>query len=253
MNFFRKLSQILSKEEYRRNPVSQNLKLQQLTAISIGAINAEQTGYFCDSLSTGGRATEIKENLSEYYGIVDRDSAFETLNWLCLEGHRKYFDIIKKTILNKAESMGIIEAADIEHVQIYFSNLQAALPEFIEHVQIYFSNLQAALPELIQENILCSKADLSNSSIAAWDMGRLVLVTRCCFDVGYISEQEAWDYINRAYKVCKENYSSWEQLANGYLIGRAMWSGSNIALTGIIAIAKGLLQDEQSPWKECIF
>ena len=235
MSFFRKLSQILSKEEYRRNPVPQNLKLQQLTAINIGAINAEQTGYYCDSLSTGGRAAEIKENLSEYYGIVDRDSAFETLNWLCSEGHRKYFDIIKKTILNKAESMGIVEAADIEHVQIYFSNLQEALPE------------------LIQENILCSKADLSNSSIAAWDMGRLVLVTRCCFDVGYISEQEAWDYINRAYKVCKENYSSWEQLANGYLIGRAMWSGSNIALTCIIAIAKGLLQDEQSPWKECIF
>lgn len=41
--------------------------------------------------------------------------------------------------------------------------------------------------------------------------------------------------------------------ASGYVIGRAMWSGSNMSLTGIISITQGLLQDEESPWKQCLF
>ncbi|MCC3383549.1 DUF1266 domain-containing protein [Clostridiales bacterium AHG0011] len=29
-------------------------------------------------------------------------------------------------------------------------------------------------------------------------MGSLVLVTRCCFDAGYISDEEAWSYLFNA-------------------------------------------------------
>ena len=43
-------------------------------------------------------------------------------------------------------------------------------------------------------------------------------------------------------------YTSWEEFAAGYVIGRAMWSGSGMSLMGIISIAQGLLEDEESPW-----
>ena len=84
-------------------------------------------------------------------------------------------------------------------------------------------------------------------------MGRLVLVTRCCFDAGYITEEEAWRYILNARQASKEQYTSWHDFASGYVTGRAMWSGSNLSLTGIISITQGLLQDEESPWKQCLF
>lgn len=41
---------------------------------------------------------DIKENLSNYYDIIDRDSALETLKWLYVSGHRIYFDVVKEII-----------------------------------------------------------------------------------------------------------------------------------------------------------
>ena len=96
-------------------------------------------------------------------------------------------------------------------------------------------------------------AELYRQSIDAWDMGRLVLVTRCCFDAGYISDEEAWRYIFNARSLSQKVYTSWEEFASGYVIGRAMWSGNTMSLTGIIEIAQGLLQDDASPWIQCKF
>ena len=82
MNIFNMISKFFDDESYRKNPVPQNLSAEQFAAINIGAINAEQTEYFCDSLSTGSSVADIKENLSEYYDITDLETAVETLEWL---------------------------------------------------------------------------------------------------------------------------------------------------------------------------
>lgn len=240
MSFFGMLSKIFNSEEYRKNPVPQNLTPDQFAAINIGAINAEQTEYFCDSLPTGSDLDEIKDNLSNYYDISDRASALETLEWLYTSGHRVYFDAIK----------GVMSGRD---TQINAEGLDVEDAETEYRIQEYCSNLQEALEELMDEKFLEQQADLSQCSILAWDMGRLVLVTRCCFDAGYITEAEAWRYILGARQASKEQYASWDDFASGYVIGRAMWSGSNMSLTGIISITQGLLQDEESPWKQCAF
>lgn len=240
MSFFGMLSKLFNSEEYRKNPVPQNLTPEQFAAISIGAINAEQTEYFCDSLPTGSDVGEIKDNLSSYYDISDRTSALETLEWLYTSGHRVCFDAIK----------GIVSGRD---TQINAVGLDMGDAETEYRIREYCSNLQGAIDELIEEKFLKQQADLSRCSILAWDMGRLVLVTRCCFDAGYITEEEAWRYILNAHQASKEQYTSWHDFASGYVTGRAMWSGSNLSLTGIISITQGLLQDEESPWKQCLF
>ena len=237
MNFFGMLSNLFDSEQYRRNPVPQNLTPEQLAAINIGAINAEQTEYFCDSLTTGSDVDEIKENLSDYYDISDRDTALETLEWLYTSGHRVYFDIINRVVSGQDN-------------QIYADGLDE---DDIDRIREYISNLQESIDELMQEDFLKQRADLAKCSILAWDMGRLVLVTRCCFDAGYISDEEAWSYIRNARQASKEKYASWNEFAAGYVIGRAMWSGSNMSLTGIISITQGLLQDDESPWKQADF
>lgn len=201
-----------------------------MAAINIGAINAEQIGYYCDSLTTGSDVEDIKENLEDYYDITNRESALETLKWLYNEGHSVYFDKIK-------------EAVSEENAQFYCDNLESEETACIEE---YFFNLEDAVDDLIEE-------DLRRCSVVAWDMGRLVLVARCCFDAGYIFEEAAWRYINNARRTSKEHYNSWEEFARGYVIGRAMWSGSGITLNGIISIAQGLLEDEESPWKQIMF
>lgn len=239
MNVFNMISKFFDNEEYRKNPIPQNLSKDQFAAINIGAINAEQTGYFCDSLSTGSRVENIKENLSDYYNITNRETALETLEWLFASGHRVYFDLIK----------GVVSGRE---TQIDGNGLDE---DGIARIKEYISNLQESLDALIVYDFIKLKrpADLYQHSIAAWDMGRLVLVTRCCFDTGYISDEEAWHYIFNAHNLSQNVYISWKDFASGYVIGRAMWSGNTMSLTGIIAITQGLLEDEKSPWKQCEF
>ena len=219
MSFFSMLSDLFDSEEYRRDPIPQDLPPDRFAAISIGAINAEQTGYFCDSLRTGSGVEEIKDNLSSYYDIEDRDTALETLEWLYTSGHRVYFDNIKGILSGRGAPIAV-------------TGMDA---ETAERIREYSSNLQESIEELVEEKFLKQRADLA----------------RCCFDAGYISEEEAWRYILDARQASQGQYTSWEEFAAGYVIGRAMWSGSGMSLMGIISIAQGLLEDEESPWKRC--
>ena len=114
----------------------------------------------------------------------------------------------------------------------------------------YFMNLQSALPVLAENGYFSDVSEIAKVSITAWDMGRLVMVTRSCYDCSYINEEEAWAYIEDAHKACKEEYPDWNEFAKGYIFGRAMWSGNSEYLTGIMSIAEGLLSDEESPWKK---
>ena len=237
MGFFKVLASIWNDEKYRANPVPQRLSDKQLAALNIGAINAEQTMYFCDSLTTGADGDEIKENLSEYYGIEDRISALETLSWLYKRGHRVYFAALKPLAAGRAE---VADASALDE-------------EEQERLGEYLANIKEALPDLLERKFLRSAGELADISIIAWDMGRLVLVTRCCFEAGYIDEEEAWECINRAAASSRNAYASWREFAAGYVAGRAMWSGGGLSLDGIMDIAQGLLDDAASPWRKYAF
>lgn len=75
MSFFRKAKKVLSSKKYRENPNPENLSQERMAALNIGAINSEQTCYYCDSLTTGEKVYEIKGNLENFYDITDHDSS----------------------------------------------------------------------------------------------------------------------------------------------------------------------------------
>lgn len=233
MGFIRKLQKVFSNKQYRENP-HECLSGAKLAALNIGAINSEQTCYYCNSLTTGEQPEEIRENLENFYDITDHDSAIETLNWLYQRGHRVFFDAAKKVYAGTSEGID------------YGTLTEEEQENFME----YFMNLQSALQYLSEEGYFSDVSQIAEISILAWDMGRMVMVTRSCYDCGYISEDEAWKYIENTYQACRETYADWEQFAKGYIFGRALWSGVNMSLTGIISISEGLLKDENSPWKK---
>ncbi|UKS27874.1 DUF1266 domain-containing protein [Paenibacillus sp. HWE-109] len=233
MGFFKKIAGALSKKKYRKNPNAAVLTVEQYAALNVGAINAEQTMYFCDSLHTGSDKNEMRRNLADYYGIVDRDTALSTLDWLSSRGHRVYFEAIKQFISGLSTA---IDETDLEEEQ------KVSTYEYIQ-------NLNTSIEDLIKNKHIKKKVDLSTQSVVGWDMGRLVLVTRCCYELAYISEEEAWNYIRKAHRECQNTYLDWKEFADGYIIGRCMWGGSDMMRHGgIMGIAKGLLEDDESPW-----
>lgn len=93
--FFSKLLKVISHKKYQKNPLGKKLSPLQQSVLNIGAVNAEQTMFYCDSLETGSEKEEIRNNLAAYYDIIDEESALHTLEWLLERGHRVYFDVIK--------------------------------------------------------------------------------------------------------------------------------------------------------------
>ncbi len=217
--------------KYKSN-LNNRVPERQMAALNVGAINAEQTASYCDSLSTGLKLKSLVGNLASAYDILDRDSALDTLDWLKNRGHRHYFEAVKGLVAGKTNAI----------------DESVLLPEELPNTYEYINHMNSTIAKLIEEGFIQDKADLAKISILAWDMGRLVFVARCCQEVSFITENEAWDYINDAYGQCKEVYSSWEELGKGYIIGRCMWSGESMSLGVLMGICKDLIKDAKSPW-----
>lgn len=65
----------------------------------------------------------------------------------------------------------------------------------------------------------------------AWDIGRCANVIRWCYSSGYISEQTAWDFLDKNSRRAIKQYQSFGNFAHDYMLGRffgraklrAMW------------------------------
>jgi hypothetical protein len=65
--------------------------------------------------------------------------------------------------------------------------------------------------------------------IAAWDFGRYINLCRWGVVCGWITEQEAWDRIIPAARLLQSSYTSWDNFAADYLLGRNFWSPQDAA------------------------
>ena len=234
MGFFKKLIKVLMSGKYSKNTKAEELTTEQYTSLNIGAINAEQTMSFYNSLATGVDKSETTQNLANYYEIDDRETALETLQWFLDSGHRVFYEAIKGAVSEQSTNL----------------NGELLDNEQKESAQEYMQNLNETIEDLEGNGFIQNRADITKLSILAWDMGRLVLVARCCYDLGYITEDEAWDILKKAKDESCKVYKDWSEFGAGYIIGRCMWSGPSMMISGLIDITKGLIEDEDSPWKQ---
>jgi hypothetical protein len=64
----------------------------------------------------------------------------------------------------------------------------------------------------------------SNRSILAWDLGRNIALCRWGYDVGFLTEEEAWEKIMYYAKTIQPLYKSWEEYGYDYYMGRVFWA-----------------------------
>lgn len=239
IKFIKSASRILNTKSFLRNPQGSVITPMQQTAINIGAINGEQMMSYTNSLATGIPRQELAQKLMEYYGIGPMGTSAATLlNWLQNEGHRVLFEPMRHAFVYEDEKTWKNTAKTV------FSNSENA-----ERSLEFLNNLNESIDTLIKEGFIKKRSDIEMISVLAWDLGRLVSIARCSYDCNYISKDEAWKYINTALSESRTAYNNWEDLALGYVVGRAMWGGNSLSFGGIIDITKKLLESEESPWK----
>ncbi|MDR0811333.1 MAG: DUF1266 domain-containing protein [Paludibacter sp.] len=205
--------------------------------ILTGAIYADQQGAYLNTLKAdvGSKFYTI---LSEGWDINGKDTAIEKLDYLRYKGYAYYFPTVVKA--SKAGS-------DEEAKQIIISEMTTQ--EDAEKAYDQTCNLKESIGTMKNLNLITHEDDIEKYGVVGWDAGRLIFIARLCCDAKYITEEEAWEYIDVAYSQAQNTFNSWEELAKSYVIGRFFWQGKD-ADDGIQTIAENLLSSAKSPWTQ---
>jgi hypothetical protein len=224
---------------FPKNSGGAALTTAEQRVLNIGAILSGTRLEYTNSLETSKNAKSSKrerDSLERQWGIGSTETALKTLDWLKEEGHRMQFDPILKCATD-----ALSPDSEYEYHWPTVSNLEDALPLLRSRGYVRGAPLYLPLLECI------SDLDLEDKSTLAWDMGRMVNVARWSYELGYITESEAWAYIFHAEAESASFYEDWAGFGNAYIIGRSMWGDNNMLSVHIDMVEK-LLKDPKSPW-----
>lgn len=231
--FIRKFIRIF--QGIRLNPKS-TLTEVQYKKLSVGALYAFQQRGYLNTLSLD-IDDKVPTILGEWWGINSPSDAKETLEYLCSKGYAYYFPYVYQAFLLEDEK---------EQTQIFQQNMTSQ--EDYDKAVEQLHNLKEVYNELVSSEVIANREDIVRYGVLGWDAGRLNFIARACFDMGYISESEAWDYIDKAYEMVYSSFSSWHDMAMSYVIGRSLWGGTGAFSSSMKLFADDLLSKPNSPW-----
>ena len=141
------------------------------------------------------------------WGIEDRESADEVIEWLRSEGHRQ-------------EYMEYFEAFEESGL---FSLEEEEFDQTIRDVFGAFGNYTLNCLKTIYE---CNKV-CGENGILAWDLCRLNQVASWCYVAGYYTLDESLEIQYQNSLLMQNSFSSWDDMMESYLYGFQYWNGDS--------------------------
>lgn len=148
-------------------------------------------GYELDTLQVADTDFEkemIRDMLPESWGIENREDLLSTMQNLLDQGHTGEYAYYVECCATQTQP----ELEDEESINRY---------EFTKQYS-----------ELMKPDEMLS-----------WDYGRAAMMVRWGYTLGYLSEQESWDWLNQIAEVTCATYTSWKGFGLGYLFGSLFW------------------------------
>lgn len=211
------------------------LNTEQYKKLLHGAsIFAFDSDYLNDLKSTRSNST-MKDILDEWWDINDKESFFDSVDYLFENGDRGAY----------AEALRITIEFPEKQWQSEINKLADA---YETDYNEYCENIKESMNMIQEKNLL--KAGEEKIDILAWDMGRVIYLARHAKNLNYISEEEAWNVIDKAVSKMQKVYNSWEETARGFMLGRNMWNGDYGQLIVTTNTYRDLINDPESPFKE---
>lgn len=166
-------------------------------------LNGQDYTRFGGMSPTESNAKMMQNSLEEWWGVTDRQSADETLDWILTEGHRTGF----------AEQGAYIEGLEIEEL---------AEEEWTSYIQYCFETDEDNAQYLVDMYRLY--AEHGANAIDAWDYCRALNLLSFYYIAGYYTEEEAMDKSLEIAKDFQAKYQSWDELVDSYMYGYEYWA-----------------------------
>ena len=196
------------------------LTKEQENALVFGAVLSSRNGMSFNDLQAAEYKDASIQVLNSAWDVTDTATAKETLESLLAEGHR----------------------ADTDPMLAELRTPEAATANSAE-----FQAYEDVKKNLVDNYGYTAEQIDGLKTTSAWDYDRLVNVARFSYSAGYITEQEMWDYINKAVTQAKNDYNSWEEYFAGVMLGRTLSYGQPFADSK--AQADELLKNADSVYK----
>lgn len=141
------------------------------------------------------------------WGIEDRESADEVIEWLRSEGHRQeYMEYVEAF-----EESGLFLLEEEEFDQA----IRDAFGAFGNYTLNY-------LKTIYECNKVCGE-----NGILAWDLCRLNQVAAWCYVAGYYTLDESLEIQYQNSLLIQNSFSSWDDMMESYLYGFQYWKGDS--------------------------
>lgn len=230
------MKQRITPLQFNQNPEHNPLGITKERGLFIGLMVGAENGLYVNTLKTGVSEETLQAILAKHPQIKTEASIIEMLDFLENEGDRTAYSILLPYLLS---------ASNEKDLELTINSQFFGIKRFVQH-----SNHLYRFLELTKENddIIIDKEDLRRG-ILAWDMARLVTLSRIAYEKDYITEKKAWENIEFAEQQCVNIFKNWEEVGKSFIIGQAMELEKEDDLELIINHFLSATQSNESPWK----
>jgi hypothetical protein len=171
-----------------------------LTGIMTELNSSNRNTLHASTMNDSGRNTWLTV-LRRDWGITTREQLLETLDRMEVGGHAAAFREIQQII---SEVNSVSTEAATRAVLAKYTWDQTKLNRFNYTWNNWYQ--------------------YHNRTIKAWDLGRNISLCRWGYNVGFITEDEAWKKIMHYASLIQSLYSSWAEYGYDYYMGRIFWA-----------------------------
>lgn len=219
-----------------------DLTEDQQRKVLLSGVFSSQKSALMNAIKTGMDREERQTMLAKGWGILNKESAIDTLNYLEHAGTRRFFPQVAEAL--KLKNKKAIQ----QYLADTFQN-EGDIRGCWEQVQYAFGSIDS----LMKEQIIKDEADFVRIGPDAWDAGRLVFMARLCREQDYITDEQMWQYIDAADEIAHRTLTCWEDFGKSYIIGRCLWCGTANYFEVMAGHARDMYSNPKSPWKSIRF
>jgi len=177
------------------------LSKEQQRKLLLSGVFSAQKGTFMNVVKTGMSYGGRQKMFGQGWGITDKESAIDTLDYLQHAGTRRFFPLVVEAL--KLQNKRAIQQYITENLED-----EEDMRDCWEQVQFAFGSMDS----LINAQLIKDQADFVRIGPDAWDAGRLVFMARLCREHEYITDEQMWQYIDAADEIAHQTLTSWEDL-----------------------------------------
>ncbi len=210
---------------------SDTVKWINTTYAILTTVNGDSVDLFGGVTKNKANEKLIQDSLEEWWGVTDRTSAEEMIEFLMEEGHRAAY----------AEEMMLLEEDGM------FDVPRQEAREYLEYLGFE--------PEEASAYIVAMDAyeTYGASAIDAWDYTRALHLLSWYYVADYYTKEEALDQSLEIAKELQTLYNSWEEMVESYLVGHTYWiledpNDSSSQTFGRRQVYKELKESEDNPY-----